>query len=286
MNCLMVLFFIICVGLLLYPYISNHIVNVRQMKTVHSGDSRVEAMPQENIDKMKSDALAYNRRLAEKPIGYAPEDSQIAEYLTMLNPEESGLLAVLKIPQISLTLPVYHTVSDAVLQIGVGHVPGSSLPVDGCESNIMLMAHRGLPSATLFSNLDRVELGDSFTLTVLDTEYVYTTVNIIPELKPDLVSRIGIEPGRELCTLVTCTPYGINSDRLVVQGELTSVNKVAENKGETETYSFLSPFVRKGGPDMSEIMALIGLLILFSGTVIMIVRLVLLIRNGRRYVIE
>ena len=164
-------------------------------------------------------------------------------------------MATLEIPCIELSLPVYHTVNDEILQIGVGHVQGSSLPVEGCDSNVMLMAHRGLPNSELFNNIDRLEAGDTFQIKVLDTVLDYR-VGEIKTVKPDDVAKIGITKGKQLCTLVTCTPYGVN------------------DTGGTGGYSYTLPFSRKGGPTIEEILALAGVLMLIIAIAIEIYRII------------
>ena len=253
-NIIIVALFFICVSLLLYPYISGLFVSNAQKEVCVSHDNRTRELPEAEKKRLLADALSYNKELAEHPVGYSVEEA-------------------LTDPCIELSLPVYHTVNDEILQIGVGHVQGSSLPVEGCDSNVMLMAHRGLPNSELFNNIDRLEAGDTFQIKVLDTVLDYR-VGEIKTVKPDDVAKIGITKGKQLCTLVTCTPYGVNSDRLVVFAELTGSRRVANDTGGTGGYSYTLPFSRKGGPTIEEILALAGVLMLIIAIAIEIYRII------------
>lgn len=260
LNLLITLLFIACVSLLLYPYVSNLLTSAGQTETFVSYDSRTHELTVAQKQKLLSDALSYNERLAANPVGYSMEEALTEEYMSLLDMGDNGLMAIIEIPCIKLRLPVYHTVKEEILQIGAGHVQGSSLPVEGCDSNVMLMAHRGLPNAELFNNLDRVSEGETFTVTVLNTALRYE-VKETATVKPDDVAKIGITKNRQLCTLVTCTPYGVNSDRLVVTGELTDSEELSDTGG-LGGYSYTLPFSRKGGPTTEEILALAGLALL------------------------
>ena len=259
LNVFIVALFLICVSLLLYPYISGLFVSNAQKEVCVSYDNRTRELPEaENL----ADALSYNKELAEHPVGYSVEEALTDEYMSLLDLGSNGLMATLEIPCIELSLPVYHTVNEEILQIGVGHVQGSSLPVEGCDSNVMLMAHRGLPNSELFNNIDRLEAGDTFQIKVLDTVLDYR-VGEIKTVKPDDVAKIG-----------TCTPYGVNSDRLVVFAELTGSRRVANDTGGTGGYSYTLPFSRKGGPTIEEILALAGVLMLIIAIAIEIYRII------------
>ena len=272
-NIIIVALFLICVSLLLYPYISGLFVSNAQKEVCVSHDNRTRELPEAEKKRLLADALSYNKELAEHPVGYSVEEALTDEYMSLLDLGSNGLMATLEIPCIELSLPVYHTVNEEILQIGVGHVQGSSLPVEGCDSNVMLMAHRGLPNSELFNNIDRLEAGDTFQIKVLDTVLDYR-VGEIKTVKPDDVAKIGITKGKQLCTLVTCTPYGVNSDRLVVFAELTGSRRVANDTGGTGGYSYTLPFSRKGGPTIEEILALAGVLMLITAIAIEIYRLI------------
>ena len=273
LNSLIAVFFLLCILLLLYPYVSNLFIGAAQRETFFSYDSRTSQMTDEEKEALIAAALRYNKRLSEAPVGYDFDDAVTEEYMSLLDLGDNGLMGTLEIPCIKLKLPVYHTVNEEILQIGVGHVQGSSFPVEGCDSNVMLMAHRGLPNSELFNNIDRLEAGDSFQIKVLDTVLDYRVIEI-KTVKPNDVAKIGITKGKQLCTLVTCTPYGINSDRLVVTGELSGSYHIDMSGGESVNYSYSMPFERKGGPTIDEILALIGLLMIISAITCLLYSLV------------
>ena len=273
LNSLIAVFFLLCILLLLYPYVSNLFIGAAQSEIFYSYDSRTSQMTDEEKEALIAAALRYNKRLSEAPVGYDFDDAVTEEYMSLLDLGDNGLMGTLEIPCIKLKLPVYHTVNEEILQIGVGHVQGSSLPVEGCDSNVLLMAHRGLPNSELFNNIDRLEAGDSFQIKVLDTVLDYRVIEI-KTVKPNDVAKIGITKGKQLCTLVTCTPYGINSDRLVVTGELSGSYHIDMSGGESVNYSYSMPFERKGGPTIDEILALIGLLMIISAITCLLYSLV------------
>jgi sortase A len=155
------------------------------------------------------------------------DSDELAEYNSQLAFADDGLMSYIEIPSIDVYLPIYHGTDSTVLDVGVGHIPGSSLPVGGESTHCVLLAHRGLPSAKLFSNLDKLAEGDTFTITTLKETLTYEVDQILIT-EPDDVSALGIEEGKDYCTLVTCTPYGVNTQRLLVRGHRV------ETEGETE----------------------------------------------------
>lgn len=156
-------------------------------------------------------------QLPQDSARFHPTEEDTARYQSLLNITGSGIMGYIEIPSIRVSLPIYHGVEDTVLQIAVGHIEGSSLPVGGADSHCVVSGHRGLPSAKLFTNLDQLAEGDVFLLRVLDEVLTYQ-VDQIHIVEPDDVSLLEIEQGKDLCTLVTCTPYGVNSHRLLVRG--------------------------------------------------------------------
>ena len=169
----------------------------------------------------------------------------LTEYENLLNFTNSGNMGYIDIPKINIKLPVYHGISDEVLQTSIGHLPETSLPVGGESSHCVLSGHRGLPSAKLFSELDKLVEGDVFTLSILNETYSYEVDRIRVVLPADL-SELKIIPGQDLCTLVTCTPYGVNTHRLLVRG-----HRVANAQGEAKVVAdalqleaaFVAPFI-------------------------------------------
>lgn len=218
-----ILLFIAGLALLLYPYISNEWNNYRQSQLISEYENLV-AEKEEEID--YSDewkrANEYNKSLLPSilPDSFAiaaADEEPDEEYMACLNIAEDGMMGMIEIPKINVKIPIYHTTSEEVLQKAVGHLEGSSLPVGGMDTHSVLSAHRGLPSAALFTDLDRLVEGDHFLLHILDKTLCYQ-VEKISVVEPEDTDELAVEPGRDLVTLLTCTPYGVNSHRLLVKG--------------------------------------------------------------------
>ena len=218
------------IGILLYPMLSNY-VNQRTSTKVISGYNKFVANL--NVEELRTDiqtAEKYNLQLAQNPDAFYFPDL-IAGYDRTLDITGTGIMGYLDIEKIGVELPIYHGVSKEVLQVGVGHLPGTSFPVGGSSTHVVLSGHRGLPSAKLFSDLDKMELGDTFTITVHDRvlEYVVDQIKIV---LPTESEDLQIEKGGDYCTLLTCTPYGINSHRLLVRG----TRKTDGSDGKVKVY--------------------------------------------------
>lgn len=214
---LLVLALLAGVSLLLYPSVSDYWNSMHATQAVTDYAQQVENMDHTKYDQMLRAAADYNRSLLERSSDYALTDAQKQQYEELLSMDGSGMIGYIEIPEIKVQLPIYHGTSDGVLQIAVGHLDWTSLPVGGESTHCVLSGHRGLPSATLFTNLDRLDNGDTFIIRVLDEVLTYEVDQILI-VEPDDVSALTIEDGKDLCTLVTCTPYGINSHRLLVRG--------------------------------------------------------------------
>lgn len=220
---LVIILFILGLGLLLYPYISNEWNTYRQSQLISTYEN-VVAEKEDEIDYTKEweRAHAYNKALLPSIL---PDSFAIAaaneepdkEYMACLNIAEDGMMGMIEIPKINIKIPIYHTTSEEILQKAAGHLEGSSLPVGGMDTHAVISAHRGLPSAALFTDLDRLEEGDHFLLHVLDETLCYE-VDQISVVEPEDTEALSVEPGRDLVTLLTCTPYGVNSHRLLVRG--------------------------------------------------------------------
>ncbi len=204
-------------SLLLYPSVSDWWNSMHSSRAVAHYTEEVGALDEGAYEETLEAARAYNATLLSRATDYALTEGQQAEYKSLLNLDGSGIMGYIEIPSINVTLPIYHGVADSVLQVGVGHLDWSSLPVGGEGTHCVLSGHRGLPSAKLFTNLDRLVAGDRFTLRVLGEALTYEVDQILI-VEPDDVSALTVVEGRDLCTLVTCTPYGINSHRLLVRG--------------------------------------------------------------------
>lgn len=216
-NLLLILAFLAGVSLLLYPTVSDYWNERHASRAVAGYTQDVENMDEDRYAQLWDDARAYNASLLARENVYFLEDWQKEEYENLLDVSGTGIMGYIEIPTINVSLPIYHGTDDAVLQIAVGHLDWTSLPVGGESSHCVLSGHRGLPSAKLFTNLDRMVVGDSFTLRVLDETLTYEVDKILI-VEPENVSALTVEEGKDLCTLVTCTPYGINSHRLLVRG--------------------------------------------------------------------
>ena len=213
---LLVLLFFVGLSVVLYPTVSDWWNQRHASRAIASYDETAQSLTPENTDACFAAADDYNARLAADPDAfYDPE--KIAGYEDTLNISGTGIMGYITIDKINVQLPIYHGTSDSVLQVGVGHLEGTSLPVGGASTHCVLSAHRGLPSAVLFTNLDRLEAGDTFTVTVLDRLLTYE-VDQISIVLPEQVQDLLITDGQDYMTLMTCTPYGINTHRLLVRG--------------------------------------------------------------------
>ena len=215
----MLLVFVLIIGLslLLYPAFSNYWNSIHQSHAIATYSEEVSALEDDRYQKIWEAAADYNNDLKSRDNMFILTEEQQAQYDSLLDIGGTGIMGYIEIPSIEVTLPVYHGVSDAVLQIAVGHLEWTSLPVGGSGTHCVLSGHRGLPSATLFTHLDELAEGDVFLLRVLDEVLTYEVDQILI-VKPDEIENLMIEDGEDLCTLVTCTPYGINSHRLLVRG--------------------------------------------------------------------
>jgi len=213
---LLLIFFVgLCV--MLYPAVSSYWNSRTQSQAIVDYEQMLENIPKEDYTAYFEKAAHYNTRLAELTAPLA-EYQRIDGYFDTLDLSGTGMIGYLTIETIGLELPVYHTTDDDVLGHAAGHLQGSSFPVEGESVHCVVSAHRGLPTATLFTNLDHLELGNTFSFTILDRTITYQ-VDQIKTVMPDDIRDIGIETGKEYCTLLTCTPYGINSHRLLVRGQ-------------------------------------------------------------------
>ena len=205
------------VSLLLYPSVSDYWNSLHATQVVSNYAQQVQTMDRSRYETMWNDAVAYNRSLLTRSTDFALTDAQKRQYDALLNVDETGIMGYLEIPALEVTLPIYHGTDDSVLQVGAGHIEWSSLPTGGESTHCVLSGHRGLPSARLFSDLDQLVAGDTFVIRVLDEVMTYEVDQILI-VEPTDVSALTIEDGKDLCTLVTCTPYGVNSHRLLVRG--------------------------------------------------------------------
>ena len=205
------------IGLLAYPSFSNWWNSFHQSRAVAAYASQVASMNREDYDRMLKSAEAYNKALAESGIRWKMTDEEMAAYNAELNIGNTGVMGYIDIPKIQIQLPIYHGTDEGVLEIAIGHLSGTSLPVGGESSHCVVSGHRGLPSARLFTDIDKLVVGDTWTMNILDQTLTYEVDQVRVVLPTDL-SNLTIEEGKDYCTLVTCTPYGINTHRLLVRG--------------------------------------------------------------------
>ena len=216
----LVLTFLTGLSLLLYPTISDWWNSFHQSQVIESFSKTAENLDKDVYRQVLNNADAYNRSITEHGIHWVMSEEEYKDYEEQLNVAGNGIMCYIEIPKINCELPVYHGVEDSVLQIAAGHIAGSSLPVGGAGTHCMISGHRGLPRATLFSKLDQLQEGDHFMLHTLNELLTYE-IDQIRIVLPDELDDLQIVPGQDLCTLITCTPYGINSHRLLVRGHRT-----------------------------------------------------------------
>ena len=239
---LLAVFAVLCIlasfGIAIYPTVSDYYYSLVHKHTIADYSVQVEKMEDDNIEEIFSGAREYNEYLlnAGKHPSQEPDENEIERYNQLLNIDVGGVMGYIRIPAISVFLPIYHGSDENVLQVGVGHMPLSSFPIGGEGTHCVLTGHSGLPSASLFTNLDQLKEGDIFTITVLKEVLTYEVDQILVVLPNDM-GALSIEPGKDYCTLVTCTPYGVNTHRLLVRGhrietkeeEAKEIKKVASN---------------------------------------------------------
>ena len=204
-------------SLLLYPTVSDYWNSLHASQAVADYAENVRNLEAEKYEQVLQDAKSSNQMLPYEQTTFALSEEEKEAYDALLDISGTGVMGYIEIPTVNISLPVYHGTEDAVLQIAVGHLEWSSLPVGGESTHCVLSGHRGLPSAKLFTNLDKLVAGDKFIMRVLDEVLTYEVDQILI-VEPTDVSTLIIEAGKDLCTLVTCTPYGINSHRLLVRG--------------------------------------------------------------------
>lgn len=212
---------LIAFSVLLYPTFSSYLNEKNGSKVVSYYDEESVKLSKAEKEQMLEDARAYNQEMLgniDLIDPFSQENTEIDErYQSLLNSDGTGMMGYIRIPKINIELPIYHGTSEAVLQAGVGHFWGTSLPVGGESTHTVLTGHRGLPTKTLFTNMDKLEEGDIFYIKVLDETLAYQIDQILTVL-PEDTDALAIESGKDYATLVTCTPYAINTHRLLVRG--------------------------------------------------------------------
>lgn len=218
------------VGLLAYPTIADYVNELHSSKAIGSYVEKTKDLSKEEKENLLEEAREYNKSLVDKINRYYLSEEEKKRYNHILNITKTGIMAYIEIPKLNVYMPVYHGTDEGVLQIAAGHLPGSSFPIGGESTHSLISGHSGLPSAKLFTDIDKLKKGDLFFIHVFDEVLAYK-VNQIKIVLPDDVETLEIEKGKDYVTLITCTPYGVNSHRLLVRGERTAY-KEPESKIE------------------------------------------------------
>ena len=216
-NFLLILMLIVGLSLVLYPSFSNWWNSMHQSRAMASYTEEVDKIDPAVYEAVRASAQAWNQALPGKAHRYEMTEEELAQYNKELNLTGNGIMGIIEIPTIDVELPIYHGTSEGVLQVAIGHIEGTSLPVGGPGTHCAVSGHRGLPSARLFTDLDKLQEGDTFLMRVLDQVLTYEIDQILI-VKPWELDGLEIIEGEDHCTLVTCTPYGINSHRMLVRG--------------------------------------------------------------------
>ena len=264
---LLIVVFLIGLCLLAYPKVSNYWNSLHSTKEVKQYVEQIESLDDEEYSAILKRADEYNLALSDRENSFKLSDSQKQEYWESLNLSGSGIMGYIEIPAIGVTLPIYHGTSNAVLQNAVGHLEWTSLPVGGESSHCVLSGHRGLPSSKLFTDLDKVVEGDVFVIRVLNEVFTYEVDRILI-VEPEDMTALMIESGKDYCTLVTCTPYAVNTHRMLVRGHRIENSAVASTAFVTA--------------DAVQIEPLVVAPVLFAGLLILLTAICMLLPGKRR----
>lgn len=241
-NALLVMVFLIGLSLLLYPSLSDYWNSFHQSRAIASYAETVAQLDDKQYEKILESAREYNSKLTQRAGTLALSEEELEEYNRQLNVGGDGVMGYIEIPTIDVRLPIYHGTEESVLQVAVGHIDGSSLPIGGVGTHAVLSGHRGLPSAKLFTDLDEMVVGDHFIFRILDETLTYEVDQILI-VEPHEINELMIDPKKDLCTLVTCTPYGINSHRLLVRGHRVENEEEAQKLRVTADAMRIEPIV-------------------------------------------
>lgn len=217
-NILLVLILVVGAAIMLYPTFSDYWNSFHQSRAIAGYSDAVANLNAEEYERIWQEAVTYNQNMSHRSGLTLLSNPEMEEYERQLNVGGNGVMGYIEIPKINVSLPVYHGTSEAVLQVAAGHIESSSLPVGGASTHCIISGHRGLPSAKLFTDLDQMSEGDIFQLKILNETLTYE-VDQIRIVLPSELDELGIVRDQDYCTLVTCTPYGINSHRLLIRGK-------------------------------------------------------------------
>ena len=266
----LILLGVLALGLMLiaYPTFADAWNRYHSYHEIRSYTERIEDMDGSEFVRMREEAYEYNRNLGDKGPTYSLTDEEMKTYLSILDVDGRGMMGYIYIPKIRVTLPLYHTIEDKILQKAIGHMPGTSLPVGGEGTHCVISGHRGLPSAKLFCDIDQLKEGDVFMIQVLDDTLTYE-VDQIRTVLPTEMKDLRIEEGKDYCTLVTCTPYGVNTHRLLVRGHRIETTEAIHVSADATQM------------DMRYAALVIGIIILLVLLVGMFIRQAMKRRNNR-----
>ena len=239
---ILILIFLIGLSLVLYPTVADYWNSLHQSRAIATYAEEVAHIDTDKYAQVWHAAIDYNQNLRVRDNIFLLSDTQKGQYNELLNIGGNGVMGYIEIPAINVSLPVYHGTDEAVLQIAVGHLEWTSLPVGGASSHCVVSGHRGLPSAKLFTNLDQLEVGDTFLFRILDETLTYE-VDQIKIVLPNETDDLHIEEGKDLCTLVTCTPYGVNSHRMLVRGHRVENAAIAKTIRVTADAMQIEPMI-------------------------------------------
>ena len=223
-SILLVLILLAGAAIMIYPSFSDYWNSFHQSQAIANYSESVSNLNEEEYERLWLAACEYNVKMAGKSIPFRLSDAEWEEYNSLLDVSGNGIMGYIEIPKINVSLPIYHGTSDAVLQVAAGHIESSSLPVGGTSTHCIISGHRGLPSAKLFTDLDQMSEGDIFQLKILNETLTYE-VDQIRIVEPQEVNDLTIIPGGDYVTLITCTPYGINSHRMLLRGHRVETEK-------------------------------------------------------------
>jgi len=258
---ILVILLLLGVAILLYPTLSDYYNSFHQSRAIASYIEAIETADPTDYEVEWLNARAYNEGLKYKANRFVLSDEELAEYNACLNLTGSGIMGYIEVPRINCTLPIYHGTDEAVLQIAIGHIEGTSLPTGGPGNHTVLSGHRGLPSAKLFTDLDQMEVGDLFVIRVMNVVMTYEVDQILIVL-PEELDALALDPEQDYCTLVTCTPYGVNTHRLLVRGHRT------ENAELEKIIKVVADATQIDPRLMAPVFAVPMLLVLFIGMMI------------------
>ena len=223
-NIIFGLIFLAGLCIFLYPSVSNYINSKHQSHVVKGYQEALVSITEDDYDRLWREAIAYNEELAQRPMSFKLTDDQLAEYNKIMDPTGTGVIGTIEIENIGVNLPIYHGTEETVLQTGIGHLEGTSFPTGTKSTHAILSGHRGLPSAKLFTDLDQMIVGDTFLLHIMNKTFAYQ-VDQINIVLPEETQDLAIVDGKEYVTLVTCTPYGVNTHRLLVRAKRVDYNE-------------------------------------------------------------